>query len=144
MIQLIFTMLAAACWAVMSHLQFHNKRTTPFKRYTFFGSESWKRKYKRAPSRTGIVSSYDLYAAPDNWYYDFFGVKYKEKFPWSATALVFITDGYHLAQWFMIKFILLAMTVTYNHSFHFDWIGFLLLWAGWTVVFNVVFVRLKK
>mgnify|MGYP001574646537 CR=1 FL=1 len=144
MVQLIFIMLAAGCWAVMSHLLFHNKNSTPFRKHRFFGSESWKRKYKRAPSKQGVITAYEFYPAPDNWYYKTFKIKYEEKFPWGATALVFLTDGFHLFQWFMIKFILLALTVTYHHSLHFDWVGFIMLWIAWSLIFNFVYVGLKK
>lgn len=142
MIQIIFFMLAAACYAVMSHLRFHNTQDGKFRRHTFFGAESWRRKYRK-----GVLSTpgnYDLLEALDSPYYDIFKIKYREKFPWSATALVFLTDGYHLFQWLMIKFLLLGFTVNYNHGFHFDWVGFILLWASWTVIFNFVYTGLKK
>jgi hypothetical protein len=137
-------MLAAACYAVKDHLIFHNENDGPFKKYRFFGLDSWKRKYKRAPSRQGIVSAYDLYPAPDNWYYNTFKIDHEEKFPWSATALVFVTDGVHLFQWLFIKFILLALTLAYDNGFHFDWKWFLILWIGWSLSFSLVFARLKK
>lgn len=144
MIQTIFTILAAACWAVMSHLIFHNKNDGPFKRYRFFGKDSWVRKYKRAPSRQGLVSAYDFYPPPDHWYYRFFGITHQEKFPWSATALAFVTDGVHLFQWLTTKFIFLAVTISYDHGFHFDWPLFLAVWIGWSFGFNVVFTRLNR
>lgn len=144
MVQLIFLMLAAACYAVKDHLVFHNRNTTPFRKYRFFGSESDKRKYKKAPSKQGILSSYDLYPAPDHWYYRVFKIPHKEKFPWSATALVFLTDGVHLFQWLFIKFMLLAFTLTYDHGFHFNWLWFIALWAGWSLAFNFVFTKLNK
>jgi len=143
MIQIIFLSLAAACWAVMAHLLFHNKNSTPFRKHTFFGSDSWVRKYKKARNVQGILTAYDFYPPPDNWYYKTFKIDHLEKFPWSATALVFVTDGYHLFQWLFIKFILLGVTVTYNRGLQFDWVGFILLWVTWTVVFNIVYTRLN-
>lgn len=150
MLQPLFLSLAAACWAVMAHLTFHNKNDGPYKRFKFFGVESWKRKYERSltSNKFGTLAGryeYHLVAAPDTPYYDFFGIKYKEKFPWSATLFVFITDGYHLVQWFMVKFILLGFTLEYcpHGKFYFDWGTFLILWALWTLVFNLVYIRLK-
>lgn len=143
MIQITLIMLAAACWAVMSHLIFHNKNDGPVKRYGFFGVDSWKRKYRRA----GLSSKYgyDLLTPPNNIYYDIFDVEYEEKFPWSATVFVFLTDGVHLFQWLMFKFIFLALTLVYNDTgLHFDWKMFLILWGGWSIVFNIVFRRLNR
>lgn len=140
MISILFFMLAAACYGVCSHLLFHNVDKTPYEKFSFWGSQSWKRKYKRAAIGKP-ATEYNLYAAPDNAYYKFFNIKYREAFPWSATALVFITDGYHFMQWWMIKFLMLAVTMS---SGHFDWVLFMLLWIGWGVCFNIVYVKLKR
>lgn len=55
-------------------------------------------------------------AAPNNWYYRLTKVKYKERFPGSATIFVFVTDGYHLLQFFFKAFIVAAI-VTYTRYF---------------------------
>lgn len=145
MISILFLSLAAVCYAVKTYLTFHNTDKRQADKYNFWGTESWNRKYKKANIIGQPLISYNKYAAPDNLYYSFFDIKYREKFPWSATALVFVTDGYHLVQWFMIKFIILAMTVSYGtYGFSFDWIEALLLWGAWTFVFSVVYARMKK
>lgn len=143
MIQLLFIMLAAACYAVQQYLVFHNTKNGLFNKYYFFGAESWKRKYERSLSFSDY-KTYGLVPAPDNFYYSFFNIEHKERFPWSATALVFLTSGYNLFQWLMIKFILLSLTVSYSYGFHFDWIMFFLLWFAWTAIFNLCFIGLKK
>lgn len=130
MLSIIFIALAAACWAIMSHYTFHNRTKNEF---SFWGANSWKRKYKRSDS---CFSGYCLIKSRSNWYYRLFKIRYKEKFPGSATVFVFLTDGYHLTQWFMIKFIIGAITL--------NWIYFLILWATWTIVFNIVYIEKKN
>jgi len=126
----IFLSIAAACWAVCSHYTFQNRSKYKF---GFWGEESYKRKYAR--STAGDSKVYWLIAAPANWYYRIFKIKYKERFPLSATVFVFLTDGYHLTQWIMIKCIIASITLELK--------PFLLLWAVWLLVFNYVYVRLK-
>jgi len=130
-IDIILLGIAAACWAVCSHYTFQNRVRKP---YSFWGTESWVRKYDHirpyASERAVIL------AAPDNWYYRLFKIKYKERFPLSATALVFVTDGYHLTQWIMIKAICGAIATC--------WTDFFVYWILWTMVFNVVYITLKK
>ncbi len=141
----VFLMLAAACHAFNTFWYFHGNKSKrhPF---SFFGIDSWKRKYKRStysvfPHNERV---YDLIAAPDNWYYDIFKIRYKEKFPLSATVLVFVTDGYHLVQWFMIKFLILAMVVRYDHGIKFIWWNAICLYILWLIVFNVVYTKLRR
>ena len=129
-LKLIFVLLASACWGTMSKYLFHGDSKNP---YGFWGKESYKRKYKK--SSYSQVGSYSLVDAPNTTYYKFFKIKYKEKFPWSATMLVFVTDGFHLAQWFMIKFIIAAITL--------DWRWYLIYWFAWTVMFTIIWTRLK-
>lgn len=137
----VFVMLAAACYAFNSYWYFHGRKSRrPI--YSFWGKESGNRKYAR--SKHSAPDRYDLVAAPDNWYYDLFVIKYKEKFPLSATVLVFVTDGYHLVQWFFIKFLILAMVVRYDHGIVFMWWNALCLYILWLIVFNVIYTRLKK
>ena len=132
-IKLIFVIIAAACWGIMSKYLFHGRSDKP---YSFWGKESWKRKYKKYEYDPSVgFKGYNLIAAPDTPYYRFFKIKYKEKFPWSSTLLVFITDGFHLAQWFMIKFIIAAITL--------DWRWYLAYWITWTAVFTSVWTWQK-
>src|SRR5688572_13398486 len=66
---------------------------------TFWGASSWKRKYKVKwlRSKDGSLPDFGQFVpAPNTWYYRFFKIIYKERFPLSATFLVSITDGYHL------------------------------------------------
>jgi hypothetical protein len=130
-LKLIFVILAAACWGVMSKYLFHGIAVRP---YSFWGKESWRRKYKRYIN-VEHMKTYTLINAPDTPYYRFFKLKYKEAFPWSATLLVFVTDGFHLTQWFMIKFVIAAITL--------DWRWYLVYWITWTVGFTITYTWLK-
>lgn len=123
--------IASACWGVMTFYITHGNIRN---RVGFFGRDSWKRKYAR--NRSFPEEVYFMIPSPDNWYYRFFRIKYKEKFPLSATMLVFVTDGFHLFQWIFIKVILLAITQ--------DLYLYLGLWLIWTIIFQLVYTYLPK
>lgn len=126
----VFLSLAAICWAILSHYNFHNATKNP---YSFWGTKSWVRKYKKNQQ---IEDGYLFILPPDNWYYKIFRIDYKERFPGSATVFVFVTDGYHLVQWFMIKFIVLAITLNVKEFF--------ILYGLWLLFFNLIYTGLKK
>lgn len=69
---------------------------------TFENSEGWKNKYKQPMS-----------PAPKNWYYRFFKLKYREKFPLSGSLLVSLTDKYHFYQ-LIFKLLLCTSIVLYR------------------------------
>ena len=138
----LLVILAATCYAFNTHWYFHGWKSQREK-FSFWGEESWVRKYKRANK---FVDEYHRIIAPDNWYYNLLKIKYKEKFPLSATVLVFLTDGFHLVQWLMIKFLILAMTIHWvdGRGFVWMWGNAICLYALWLFGFNVVYTRLKK
>jgi len=101
---ILFFLLGIACLAVRESLQpFRHDKTlwSKLELTHFFGLHSWARKY--------YTFLWDNAVAPDNWYYRFFKIKHKERFPLSATALVFLTDGFHLMQWLAINFFTLSI-----------------------------------
>lgn len=121
-----FTLLslavAAACFAIrdlISHGKFSYGPSEGF-----WGEQSWRRKYY---SNNGLM---DLPLS--NWYYDLFKIPYLEKFPLSATLLVFLTDGYHLMTLFMQLAIFAAISAV-------DWKMFLVCWLTWSLFFNVFY-----
>lgn len=72
----------------------------------FNKSKSWTNKYK-----PGLIPNYK------HWYYlGFITTKYKEKFIFSSTALVFITDGWHLLQFFFLNTITIAFALAMGHD----------------------------
>ena len=79
----------------------------------------------------------------NSWYY--FGIykpRYMEKFPYSTTWLVWLTDGWHLAK--MLMLVCLSMAVGINLNW-FDWIvdSFIVL-VGFTGVFTYVYDYILK
>jgi len=78
-------------------------------------SESWKNKWNwNTISNTGFGYT-KLYHW---WYFGLFKPKYQEKFPYSSTILVFITDEWHLRKWMMfccIEVIIVFIFTQYNH-----------------------------
>lgn len=125
-LSLIFFGFAAACHGVLSLIQFGQFK---FSKEPFWNKDSWKNKYN------------SLMTLPkDNWYYKFFKIDYRERFPLSATMFVFVTDGFHLTQWLMIKCLCAGIACLVPHSF----IVFFACWIIWTVCFQIAFIGLKK
>lgn len=116
--------------------------------YSFWGSECDKRKYKTIPDMDQMVKTPGrdrrrlTFPPKNNAYYRFFKISHLEKFPLSATALVFLTDGYHLAQ-FAFKLFLILTLVTYEPIF--NMVGdFIIYFVGFGVVFSVTYKYLSK
>jgi len=133
MLLLALSLLAVsiACYSVRE-LQSHGKLRWQDDDQGFWGNNSWLRKYKSYESN-GV----DLVDAPDNWYYRFFKIKYKERFPLSATFLVSFTDGYHTMQ--SASFVSLAGCVSLLSG-----IPFYLVWPGIIFVHFLTYKLLSK
>lgn len=131
---LYFALLATISFAVMwmNSKTFHQKGI--FKDCNplgFFGSHQDKRKYKHDSMDFPVP-------APDNWYYRFYDLKHKERFPLSSTALVFLTDAFHFFQWLAWHFVALAV----HHESFLGWLTVRLSIAlVWFVIFEII---LKK
>lgn len=79
----------------------------------FFGKMQYTRKYADYSAGymiVGNVSAKIYDPAPDNWYYRFFKIEYKEAFLFSATFLVSFVDAYHTSQ--LICRILMSLSLT--------------------------------
>ena len=50
------------------------------------------------------------------WYLGLHKPRYRERFPFSSTALVFLTDKWHLYQFFMLRAFYLSVTITLSTS----------------------------
>lgn len=129
LLSFILFAFAAFCHGVVSRYQHEGFK---FKNVKFWSADSWRNKYK---SNGAFMDN-----APNNWYYRFFKIDYKEKFPLSATLLVFLTDGYHFTQWIMIKCLALSIALLVPHHFIF----FFSFWALWTVCFQLTYIFFKK
>lgn len=126
----ILFIFAVICYSIKELKTFGKLKWMSRFPWGFWGVDSWKRKYKEPRQQ-----------APDNSYYRFFKIKYKERFPGSATIFVFLTDGYHLCQWFFIKLIVLSI-VTFDGDFSIKW--FLIYLAIWYIIFNLTYKLLSK
>jgi hypothetical protein len=126
--------LAVALYAI-SQLQMHGKLRWSKKEDDYWGRDSGRRKYATEHPIQVLVP------APNKLYYRIFKIRYKEKFPLSATALSFLTDGYHLFQFIASKLIIVSIVAC---SAPFSWWLFLEFLFTWYLVFNVVYVKFSK
>ena len=107
----------------VSQLQQHGKLRWMKEDASFWGADSDVRKYK-----LHLDVAYML--APDNWYYRFFKIKYKERFPLSATFLVAFTDGYHQMQSLSFLSLSACVSLLSGISFWYVWLGVLTVHTG--------------
>lgn len=135
LIAFLLLLPAIAAYSI-SQLQQHGKLKYKDIR-GFWGQWSSDRKYE-SWKRSGIVI--DKVQAPNTWYYRFFKIKYKERFPLSATLLVFLTDGYHLTQF--LFFLFLSLSITF--AIGFDWWLLAGVWSGIHVVHAGVYKLLQR
>ena len=123
---MIAFVLAVVCYTV-SQLQLHGKLSED--ETGFWGNDSWRNKYKYPADKA-------LFEYGKGWYYRLFKIKYKERFPLSATLLVSLTDGYHLMQLFF-KGLLCVAIVFYTPLF--GWWDLLIYFVTFGVVFTVCY-----
>jgi len=104
--------------------------------------ESWKNKYKQI--KLYGTEDYVFIPAPNNRYYRFFKLKYKEAFPLSATLFVAFTDNYHLISAIISFNLIFLICLYYSHSFWLFCILFLSLWMMNKIVFHLTYYRLFR
>lgn len=132
---LILLSLAAFFYAI-KELQSHGKLRWMKGGITFWGPQSFGRKY-----HYGYGMSFPT-KAPNTFYYRTFKLAYKERWPTSATFTVFLTDGYHLCQFFFtILFCLSA--VSYRETFGYWWDGGI-YWGLWHIIFPITYKIFSK
>jgi hypothetical protein len=73
----------------------------------------------------------------NKWYYFGFPPPYKERFPYSSTIFVFLTDGWHLSKALMLLCIMLSV-VTYEPIISF-WGDVALWYTMFTTVFTIFY-----
>jgi hypothetical protein len=96
----------------------------------FWGKESWLRKYKLDHINRPILAKKSLYNKV-------FKLKYQERFPLSATLLVFLTDGYHLTQFIAVNSLLLEIALLTHQTLT----TYLTVWIVWHVGFHLTYYR---
>jgi hypothetical protein len=135
LISFFFLACAAFCYGIIS-LYWQNKlvwtkTSNGGWSIGFWGSESWRRKYRGASLR----------APKENWYYKLFKIKHEERFFGSATIFVWITDGFHLTQFVMIKF-LVASVIFYPGPLTLT--AFCVAWAIWVAAFQFAYLKFQR
>lgn len=114
MIAAILTLILAVGCRAISELANHGKLKWSKNDNSFWGHDSYIRKYKLKHGR-------EMELAPTTYYYKLFNLKYKERFPLSATFLVFATDGMHLSQAAYHVFLALSLSLFSGYSFFWFW-----------------------
>jgi hypothetical protein len=99
---------AGAVAYCVSQLILHDKLRWSDGDVSFWGKESWILKYAYTENAYQVRT---LIKAPTTYYYKLFNLKYKERFPGSATVFVALTDGYHLCQLLFLLLISGAIAV---------------------------------
>lgn len=133
-IALVLFIVAVAAYAI-ADLDDHGKLRWESEKFLgFWGRGSDYRKYKLDPFDNGTI------LAPKNLYYRLSGVKYKEKWLTSATATVFLTDGWHLMQFVFINSLLFGFAILTLHPI----IWFAVFRTIWAIVFNVSYKVFSK
>lgn len=106
-LSLLLFMIAGVAYSIHES-QVHGKLRWAKNEYSYWGKSSWLWKYKW---RDGMPLS-PIYA-PENLYYKWFKISYKERFPGSATILVGLTDGAHAMQFvYLLAFSASAAVLT--------------------------------
>lgn len=135
---LAFLLLIPAIAAYsISQLVIHKKFKWMTRGFGFFGEDSYLRKYKNIhPDKT----KFQVQIPKDNWYYNFFNIRYREAFFLSSTALVFVTDVYHLSQFLFLLF--LSASVTF--ALGFTWLLLLLVWILVHIIHFLIYKLFQK
>ena len=128
MISLILICLAGALNAAMDIL-FTNYNNSIFSRFNplwWNPEESWKFKWV-----------YPLQPSTPKWYYFGFLPRYEERFPYSSTILVWLTDAWHFIKALMLLAIVVSIVV-YNPIICpvIDWI---IYYISWTFTFTIFY-----
>lgn len=120
----IACLILAAAFKALAESCAHGKNRWSEHPTDFFGHLSWKRKWKYityTETAGGKKHPLSLMPAPTTYYYKLFNLKYKERFPGSATIFVALSDGYHAAFSMMTSFIVLAVAI----------------WTPWPILFFI-------
>jgi len=75
-------------------------------------TDQWKNKYEMTEYGNLIPTEKKNHW----WYFGLYKPNYAEKFPFSSTALVSVTDDWHMNQFIMYRFIYLAISFAASHG----------------------------
>jgi hypothetical protein len=71
-----------------------------------------------------------------NWYHKLFNIKYKERFPLSATTLSPIAEGWHFLKFLKLHCFIIPISIEMG----FWW--YPILWFGYGILFENIYIRL--
>lgn len=80
---------------------------------------------------------YPLQIAPVKWYYFGFQPRYKERFPYSSSMFVWLTDAWHCMKALMLACIMLAV-ITYEPMTT-AFLDFIILYCAFTFTFTMFY-----
>lgn len=130
-LSLILFIFASIANAIQYTVAFRYEQSIFTKYPKFFGPRSARNKY-------ASTSSGELLSAPlNNKYYKRYRLIYKERFPLSATILVFLTDAFHLFQFLRTNLIILAI-LTFDYKSH-SWINMILVFLLYRIIYSGIF-----
>lgn len=139
MVGLIALLFIVSGGIIKAFMDLSSEGNLPYTGKFWSKEESWKNKWKvvgkdaLAPSHKG-----------DHWWY--LGIikpKYKERFPFSSTILVFTTDFWHLAQFFFLKSIILGAFLFEPISGN-PLIDFALIYCAMLIPFELTYSFIKN
>lgn len=130
---IVFLVMALVCYSIRE-LHAHSKLKWQKGDDSFWGENSWFRKYKLDDRGHPIVE------LSRNWYNKIFGVDFKERWPTSATFTVFLTDGMHLMQ--AMFFLFLSLSVTFAMGF--EWLLLAGVYLGIHIVHFLTYKLLSR
>lgn len=109
----VFFLLAGVCMGVMDTLQHHFSVSIFRNRGNFWNpKESWRNKYRNGEKEQG------------------------PKFPFSTTALVFLTDAWHFFQFLMLSCLRTALALLAASKWPLEWFYWVGVWVLLIPVFS--------
>ena len=79
------------------------------------------------------------------WYFGLYKPKYSERFPFSTTILVSLTDKWHRAQLIMLRFMYLAVAVAFTQKiFLILLLSFVIFPIVVGIPFEIIYTKNKK
>ena len=111
-----FFLLTVILYAVMSVHRFRYDQSLLQKLPKWFGPDAWVNKYKSIPDSIGPHKGRIMSQPKYNWYTKLFNLQNRERFPLSATVLVFLTDGFHFVQFLFITSLIVTI-LTFKFEF---------------------------
>lgn len=112
----------------------------------WLNKESWIFKWKHKKVKNGEQVSRVLtgWRTKHWWYLGLKTTKYPERFPFSSTILVFLTDGWHLFQFFFLSCIELAIAIQFDHWVFWFFMFKIILSGSFEFTYSIIKKRLNK